>query len=272
MGQSDRRVAVVTGAGRGIGAAIATRLAEDGLNVVVNDVDGASAREIAGRLEVHGAEYPTVAATVADPSGAAAIIEVARRRFGRLDVVVNNAGITNDAMLHRMTDEQWQGVLDVNLSGAFHLCRAAFPLLRESGALRHGGHGKLVNITSINGIYGTAANANYSASKAGLIGLTKALAREWGRYRVNVNAIAPGYIEGTRLTAQRGEGDTMGIPAEIRDRIVAQIPIGRPGRPEDVAALVSFLVSDDADYLTGQVIELHGGLEIINVVDREGGR
>jgi 3-oxoacyl-[acyl-carrier protein] reductase len=127
-------------------------------------------------------------------------------------------------------------------------------------------NGKVINIASINGIYGTVANANYSAAKAGVIGLTKTLAREWGPKRINVNAIAPGYIAGTRMTAPRGEGDVIGIPPEIIDRIEATIPIGRPGTPEDVAGVAAFLAGADSDYLTGQVIELHGGLEFIQVV------
>jgi 3-oxoacyl-[acyl-carrier protein] reductase len=261
-----QHVAVVTGAGRGIGAAIARRLASDGLSVVVNDVDGGPAGLIRDEIVAAGGTAHVVVADIAATDGAQDLVAAVLERFGTIDVLVNNAGITRDAMVHRMTDEQWDSVLAVNLTGAFHLCRAAYPAMRTTadGAPAH--HRKVVNITSINGIYGTVANGNYSAAKAGLIGLTKTLAREWGRQRINVNAVAPGYIAGTRLTAARGDGDVVGIPPEIIDKIERSIPIGRGGTPDDVAACVSFLAGPDSDYLTGQVIELHGGLEFIQVV------
>ena len=263
MSGLEGRVAVVTGAGRGIGAAIARRLAADGATVVVNDVDATPAEEVAGKIVADGGTGVAAVYDLAAPDGAADLVASIGEQCGRLDVLVNNAGITRDAMAHRMTDEQWSIVLDVNLSAAFRLCRAAFPLLRDRSG--DGRNGKVVNITSINGIYGTVANANYSAAKAGLIGLTKTLAREWGRHRINVNAVAPGYIAGTRLTAPRGDGDVSGIPPEIIERIESSIPIGRAGTPDDVAGCVAFLAGSDSDYLTGQVIELHGGLEFIQV-------
>jgi 3-oxoacyl-[acyl-carrier protein] reductase len=263
MSGLEGRVAVVTGAGRGIGAAIARRLAADGATVVVNDVDAAPAEEVTGKIVADGGNGVAAVFDLAAPGGADELVAAIGERCSRLDVLVNNAGITRDAMVHRMTDEQWSAVLDVNLSAAFRLCRAGFALLRDrSGDERNG---KVVNITSINGIYGTVANANYSAAKAGLIGLTKTLAREWGRHRINVNAVAPGYITGTRLTAPRGDGDVTGIPPEIIERIESSIPIGRAGTPDDVAGCVAFLAGGDSDYLTGQVIELHGGLEFIQV-------
>ena len=261
----DGRVAVVTGAGRGIGAAIAERLARDGAMVVVNDVDPGPADAVAARIAAGGGRSVAVAADVGAPDGADGLLAEVAERCGRLDVLVNNAGITRDAMVHRMTDEQWSSVLDVNLTGAFRMCRAALALLRDRSSGDEANR-KVVNITSINGIYGTVANANYSAAKAGLIGLTKTLAREWGRHRINVNAVAPGYIAGTRLTAPRGDGDVTGIPADVIERIERSIPIGRGGTPDDVAGCVAFLAGPDSDYVTGQVIELHGGLEFISVV------
>jgi 3-oxoacyl-[acyl-carrier protein] reductase len=255
----EGRVALVTGAGRGIGAAIARRLVAEGASVVVNDVDTEVVVAVAEEL---GPSVLGVGGSVADAEAAAAMVAAAEGHFGGLDILVNNAGLTRDAMVHRMSDEAWDAVIDVVLRGAFHLCRAAAPLLRRDAP--H--HRKVVNITSINGIYGTVANANYSAAKAGLIGLTKTLAREWGPKKINVNAVAPGFIGGTRLTAARDEETGLGIPPEVLDGIVGQIPIGRGGTPDDVAGLTAFLASSDADYLTGQVVELHGGLEIVQVV------
>jgi 3-oxoacyl-[acyl-carrier protein] reductase len=262
----ERRVALVTGAGRGIGAAIATRLAADGAAVVINDVDRVPADEVRSAITAAGGEAVVAVGDVAAAGGADRLVADVLDAYGTLDVLVNNAGITRDAMVHRMTDDQWDAVLGVNLTGAFRLCRAAYPVLRGDRDAPPTHHRKVVNIASINGIYGTVANANYSAAKAGLIGLTKTLAREWGRARINVNAVAPGYIAGTRLTAARGEDDVSGIPPAIIDRIEASIPIGRGGTPADVAGCVAFLAGPDSDYLTGQVIELHGGLEFIQVV------
>jgi len=172
--------------------------------------------------------------------------------LGTLDILVNNAGLTRDAMLHRMTDEQWNVVHDVVLRGTFNTCRSAARLLRRSDASHHR---KVINLASIAGVYGAVGTTNYSAAKGGVIALTRALAREWAPSRINVNAIAPGLVTGTRLA------DAM--PDGLLDRMVALTPIGRGGRPEDVAAAASFLASRDADYVTGQVLELHGGLELI---------
>ncbi len=255
----EGRVALVTGAGRGIGEAIARRLASEGASVLVNDLDAEAASAVAAELGDRGA---AIGGSVARPADAEAMVARVQERFGSLDILVNNAGLTRDGMLHRMTDEAWDAVIDVILRGAFNLCRAAAPMLRRDAP--H--HRKVVNITSINGIYGTVANANYSAAKAGLIGLTKTLAREWGPKKINVNAVAPGFIGGTRLTAARDEETGLGIPPEVLDGIIGQIPIGRGGTPDDVAGLTAFLASSDADYLTGQVVELHGGLEIVQVL------
>ena len=253
----EGRVALVTGAGRGIGKAIAARLSEDGASVVVNDLD-----EDVARAAV--AEIPNsviAVGSVADASATDEMVAVAEREFGTLDIVVNNAGLTRDSTIHRMSDEDWDIVLDVALKGTFYVCRSAARLLRRKDAEHHR---KVVNISSINGVYGVAFNANYSAAKAGVIGLTKSLAREWAPLRINVNAVAPGFVE-TRLTAARREGDEFGIAPEVLEQVHAQIPIGRVGQPYDVAALVAWLSSPDSDYVTGQVVETHGGLEIVRV-------
>ncbi|MFQ5517993.1 MAG: SDR family oxidoreductase, partial [Acidimicrobiia bacterium] len=181
-------------------------------------------------------------------------------------IVVNNAGLTADDRFHGMSDETWNLVVDVCLGGTFNVCRSAARLLRRPKEDPAPYHRKVVNIVSINGIYGTAGNANYSAAKAGVIGITKALAREWARQQINVNAVAPGYIKGTRLSGPRDEEGRFGIAAELIPKIEAQIPIGRPGEPADIAAMTAFLCSSESDFVTGQVIEVHGGLEIVRVV------
>ena len=252
MADLDGRVAVVTGAGSGIGRAIALGLAARRAAVVVNDLDGESAAQVVGEIaETAGGRAVAAAGSVATHEGTEAVVAAAESAFGGLDILVNNAGLTRDAWLHRMTDEQWDDVLDVVLRGAFLMCRSAARLLRPAAA--H--HRKVVNIASIAGVYGAAGTCNYSAAKAGLIGLTKSLAREWAPLGINVNAVAPGLVTNTRLAEAMPEG--------LLEKMVALTPIGRGGLPEDVAAAVAFLASPDADYVTGQVIELHGGLELI---------
>ncbi len=255
------RVAIVTGAGRGIGLAIAKRLASEGASVVINDLDADVAD--AAAAEVGGVAAP---GSVADEDVCQAIVAAASDAYGRLDILVNNAGLTADAWLHRMTDETWNLAIDVMLHGPFRLSRAAATLLRVPRGEEPTHNRKVVNIASINGLYGVAGNTNYSAAKAGVIGLTKALAREWAGQRINVNAIAPGFIAGTRLTAVREEGDAVGIPEATLQKIVDSMPMGRGGTPEDIAGAVAFLASEDADFITGQVLEVHGGREIIEVV------
>lgn len=260
----DGRVAVVTGAGRGIGRAIARRLVDEGARVVVNDVDEDAADAVVAEL---GGAAVAATGSVTDAATADAVVARAESTFGGLDVLVNNAGITRDRMLHHMSDAEWDAVVDVSLRGTFVMCRAAARLLREGPGVDPGHHRKVVNLGSVNGLYGIAANTNYSAAKGGVIALTRALAREWAPQRINVNAVAPGFVEGTRLTAPRGHDDgPLGIPPDVLERLRAQMPLGRSGRPEDVAALVAFLASTDADWLTGQCIELSGGRELIELL------
>jgi 3-oxoacyl-[acyl-carrier protein] reductase len=247
------RVALVTGAGGGIGLAVAERLATEGAAVIVNDLDGAAAEAAAESLGATGAESVAVAGSVADPGDAAAAVALARDCFGGLDILVNNAGVTRDGPLHRMPDEDWKLVQDVVLWGAFCMCRAAAPLLRGERGDRPTHNRKVINMSSSVALHGTPGIANYTAAKAGLIGLTRALGREWASAGVNVNAVAPGLVAGTGLTERK--------PTAVIEEFAAQVPLGRPGTPEDVAGAVAFLASPDSDYMVGQVLELHGGLE-----------
>ena len=262
----EGRVALVTGAGRGIGAAIARRFAAAGAAVAVNDVDPATADEVAAAIAAGGGRAAaTPGSVVADAEQIAA---AAAEHFGDLDILVNNAGITRDAMVHRMSDADWDAVLDVVLRGTFNMIRAAAPWLRRTdpAMVAAGGCKKIVNVASVGGIYGSPGNANYSAAKAGVIGLTKSVAREWARFGVCVNAVAPGYIAGTRMTSARDPETGLGMPTGLIGQIEERIPIGRPGRPSDVAEACLWLASEASDYCCGQVIELHGGREIIELV------
>jgi 3-oxoacyl-[acyl-carrier protein] reductase len=265
MSRFENRVALVTGAGRGIGKAIADRLASEGASVVVNDLDGDVAEEAVASIVANGGAAVSAAGSVADDSVCQAMVQAAESAFGRLDIVVNNAGLTADAWVHRMSDEIWALTDDVMLKGTFQVCRAAARLLRTEKGVEPTHHRKVVNIASINGIYGVARNANYSAAKAGIIGFTKALAREWASQKINANVVAPGFVEGTRLSAAREDGDSFGLPPDVLDQIRASMPMGKVGMPEDIAAVVAFFASEDADFVTGQVIEAHGGREIIEV-------
>ena len=249
---------LVTGAGRGIGLAIAERLAAQGAQVCVADVDPAPAEEAAARI---GGTAMAVAGDVSDADDCERMVRAVAERFGDLHILVNNAGLTRDAMVHKMSDADWDAVTGVVLDGTFNCVRAAAPWLRdkERSAPR-----RIVNIASTSGIYGSPGNLNYSAAKAGVVGLTRALAREWARFGVTVNAVAPGFIE-TRLTAARPDGGALGIDAGVRDAIIARIPVGRAGRPEDVAGAVAFFCAPDNGYVTGQVLEVHGGMFDITV-------
>jgi 3-oxoacyl-[acyl-carrier protein] reductase len=237
----DGKVALVTGGSRGIGAAIARELGAAGARVAVNYRESSDvANEIAA--EIGGI---AMAGDVADREQAAALVTRVEEELGDLDCLVNNAGVTRDGLIARMSDEDWDAVLDTNLRGTFNTCRAVSRkmLRRRSGSI--------VNLTSVVGIHGNPGQANYAASKAGIIGLTKALARELGTRGVRVNAVAPGYID-TELTDV--------LPDEVRNAILGNTPLGRLGEPEDVARAVRFLCSDEAAFVTGVVLLVDGGL------------
>ncbi len=239
------RVALVTGGSRGIGAAIAARLAEDGAAVVVSGRDSDRLQTTVKELEGRGGRVAGVVADVAKREDVDRLVDETRQRFGRLDILVNNAGITRDTLLVRMKDEDWDQVLDVNLRGAFLMTRAAAKVMMRQKS------GRIVNISSTAGAMGNAGQANYSAAKAGLIGLTKATARELAHWSILVNAVAPGLIETDMAAA---------IPEAARQALLAQVPLGRIGTGRDVAEMIRFLAGDGAAYITGQVFHVNGGL------------
>jgi 3-oxoacyl-[acyl-carrier protein] reductase len=240
------RVAVVTGASGGIGSRIAVALAREGAAVVVHYAHRQQAADaVVQEIVALGGRARAVAGDLAYPEQAAAVVAAATETFGRLDILVNNAGLARDGLILRMRDEEWQQVLATNLSGTFYCIRAA---LREFIRQRSG---RIINVASTAGQAGNAGQANYVAAKAGIIGLTRAVAREVGSRGITVNAVAPGYI---------AAGMTERLPPEVTARYLQQIPLGRAGTPEEVAAAVVFLASDLAAYITGQVLNVDGGM------------
>ncbi len=268
MGVLDEKVAVVTGSARGIGRATAELLSEHGAKVLINDLDGDVAAQTAGEI---GGETASFAGDLTKPGVPDKLVQKAVDEWGRLDIVVNNAGYTLDAPIHKMSDDWFQKMLDIHVVAPFRVIRAAAPHLREPAKKeREEGREvfrKIVNVSSISGTMGNAGQANYSAGKAAVVGLTKTLAKEWGQFKVNVNAVAFGYIE-TRLTASKEEANTMeidgetvqlGIPDQLRGMAAMLIPLGRPGTPEEAAGGVFLLCSPWANYIHGQTLNVTGG-------------
>jgi 3-oxoacyl-[acyl-carrier protein] reductase len=242
----EGRVALVTGAGGGIGEATARRFAREGATVVVNDVDLELAWPLVTELQKAGVPALPIAADVTARTDVEAMVNRVVREFGRLDVLVNNAGVNRDAMSHKMTEEQWDQVLAVNLKGTFLCAQAVLARMRERG------WGRVISTSSVASL-GNIGQANYAASKAGVIGLTRTLVLEYAKYGITVNCVAPGPVM-TRMLA--------GVPEAIRERIVAKVPVGRIARPEEIAAVHAFLASEDAAFITGQVLFVDGGLSV----------
>jgi 3-oxoacyl-[acyl-carrier protein] reductase len=268
MGVLDDKVAIVTGSARGIGKATAELLSEHGAKVVVNDLDGDVAKETADGIAGETAVY---AGDLTADGAPEALVQTALDAWGKIDILVNNAGYTLDAPIHKMSDDWFQRMIDIHLVVPFRVIRAAAPHLREPAKVeRDEGREvfrKIVNVSSISGTMGNAGQANYSAGKAGVVGLTKTLAKEWGQFKVNVNAVAFGYIE-TRLTASKDESNVaeiggekvqLGIPDQMRGMAPMLIPLGRAGTPEEAAGGVFFLCSPWSNFVHGQVLNITGG-------------
>ncbi|NIM03637.1 3-oxoacyl-[acyl-carrier-protein] reductase [bacterium] len=239
------KVAIVTGGAQGIGKSIASQLAQVGANVVIADVMEEVAKSTAQEISQKANESISIKVDVSSLSSVEEMVKKTLDKFGRIDILVNNAGITRDALVMRMKEEDWDLVLDINLKGAFNCIKAVSPIMVKQKS------GKIVNIASIVGIIGNVGQANYSASKAGLIALTKTCARELASRRINVNAVAPGFIQ-TSMTER--------LPAQVKEKLSSQIPFGEIGKPEDVASAVLFLVSEKASYITGEVVRVDGGM------------
>jgi 3-oxoacyl-[acyl-carrier protein] reductase len=240
------RVAVVTGGSRGIGKAIALELAKRGASIVVNYYSASDAAdEVVAQVEKDGGKAIAVQADVAKSDDAQGLIKAAIDKFGKIDILINNAGITRDTLIVMMSEENWDAVMDTNLKGTFNCSKAAVrPMMRAR-------YGRIINITSISGQIGNAGQSNYSASKAGQIGFTKALARELAARKITVNAIAAGYVD-TEIWE--------GVSEDVRDGFIDAIPLGRKGEPEEIAYATAFLASDEAAYITGQVLAVDGGM------------
>ena len=270
MGLLDGKAAIVTGSARGIGRATAELFVSEGAKVLINDLDADVAEQAAS--EING-ETAVHAGDLTKEGAADELVKAANDAFGAVDIVVNNAGYTWDGVAHKMTDEQFQAMLDIHTIVPFRVARALAPSWREAAKAERGEgkevFRKIVNTSSTSGMMGNAGQVNYSAAKMGVVGLTKTLAKEWGQFKINVNAVAFGFVE-TRLTAAKEAGEEMtspsgekielGIPEQMRAMASAIIPLGRPATPQEASGPVLFLCSPLADYMHGQVLNVTGGM------------
>ncbi|MEK6272331.1 MAG: SDR family oxidoreductase [Actinomycetota bacterium] len=268
MGLLDGKAAIITGSARGIGRATAELFLGEGARVLINDIDGEVAEQAAGEIEGDTAVF---AGDLTKPGVPEELVANANQAFGQVDIVVNNAGYTWDGVVHKMSDEQFQAMLDIHTIVPFRMIRALAPHWREA-AKKEAGEGKevfrkVVNVTSISGTMGNAGQANYSAAKAGVTGLTKTIAKEWGQFKINVNAVAFGFVE-TRLTQAKEQGEAIeregerieiGVPEQQRAMASMIIPLGRPAQPDEAAGPVLFLSSQLSNYVHGQVLNVTGG-------------
>jgi len=268
----DGRVAIITGSGRGIGKAAALLFAQEGAKVVVSDIDPQPAEETVEEIKQAGGKAVCFNGDATGDDFAEGIVNAAINAFGGLHIIVNNAGYTWDAVVHRMTDKIWDAMMDIHLKAPFRIIRAAAPYFRDAAKKEMAdGTGpiarKIINISSMAGVNGNPGQANYSSGKAGIIGLTKAVAKEWGRFNVQSNAVAYGWVD-TRLTKAKeetedlerdGEKVSIGIPGQQREMIKMRIPLGRPGTPEEGAGVILFLASPLSNYVSGQCINMSGG-------------
>jgi 3-oxoacyl-[acyl-carrier protein] reductase len=268
MGLLDGKAAIITGSARGIGRATAELFVREGATVLINDIDADVAEQAAGEIEGETAVH---AGDLTTDGACDELVARAHEAFGAIDLLVNNAGYTWDSVVHKMTDEQFQAMLDIHTIVPFRMIRAIAPHWRDA-AKQEAAEGrevfrKIVNVTSISGTMGNAGQANYSSGKAGVVGLTKTIAKEWGQFKINVNAVAFGFVE-TRLTAAKEKGETiaaggreveLGIPEQMRQMAQFTIPLGRPAQPAEAAGPVLFLCSPLADFVHGQVLNVTGG-------------
>ena len=243
----EDRVAIVTGGSRGIGKQICLKLASEGARIAIFDIEETLLKEVAEQIRHMGSEVLLLGVDISDFEKVDRAVKEVIDRFERIDILINNAGVNEDKLLLRMREKDWDKVLQVNLKGTFNCLRAVIRTMVKQR------EGKIINISSVIGLRGNVGQANYAASKAGIIGLTKSAAKEVGRYGITVNAIAPGFID-TPMTEKLQEKE--------KERFTSQIPLGRMGKPEEVASLVAYLASDEADYITGEVIKIDGGMAI----------
>lgn len=256
------QTAIVTGSGRGVGKAVAKILAEQGANVIISDLDEEHATAVASEIKEKGGQALAFPGDVTHHRFAENIIDAAITSFGGLDILVNNAGYTWDGMIHKMSDDQFQAMLDIHLIAPFKLIRAAAPYMRNEVGSEI--YRKIVNVSSVAGVMGNIGQANYASAKAGLIGLTKTVAKEWGSYNVNCNAVAFGLID-TRLTQSKEKGESfngvsLGIPEKVRKMFEHSIPQQRAGTPEEAASAILYLASPLSNYVNGQVLHINGGM------------